>query len=1014
MGTARRRLAAIVIASIAAALLFVSPSTQITAPPVARAVAGEYTPTALAVCGNHACVVTAAGLVKCWGSNGFGQLGDGTMVDRSTPVTVAGVSGATAVAVGIEYSCALISGGTVRCWGNNLSGQLGGSGGIGSLTPVTVCAVGETPPCSGATALTGVTRIRAAGRHTCVDVSGGQMRCWGDNNQGQLGDGTFINRPVPVVVCLSGAGSGCPALSGGLVTTGAFGSEGFTCAVASSIPVCWGMNNVGQLGDGTMGADRAIAARVCDSGSGPMCPSIGGISDLSLGSGHACVRQSDAVKCWGFNNYGQLGNGGFTNSALPVAACDLMSATGCGGTLNGISSLGLGEYHSCVTTNSATAACWGQDFAGQLGDGTAGGSRAVPALVCRGTPPSPCANPLDDLFSAGAGGNSHHCTRTFDDAVKCWGWGGQSSLGNNTTVSSAVPVCVYSFGDCDTDGDALDDVWELTGDLDDDGTVEVDLPAMGADGLVKDLFVEIDWMDCAVAGSDCAPGHDDRMEPLALAAIITNYWCGPVKIVAHLDAGPASIMNPTSVDCRSRVVQGMAWGVLSHGGPTVHTSVGDRILTPDTRGPDRQNVFHLTRMQHAVDQEAGTSNFTTGWGELPGDETWLGVGVVTYPRPITNTERWQAQTALFIHEMGHNLDLGHGGHENLVNFKPNHLSVMNYTFAGMGVPVNNGAVHQHWEYSRADFDDLSEAALPEQAGLGPDPGAVATGAYPTRVLGTAWICENGGGITTPLFQAGVAFDARSDVDFNCSGTEQGAPAGSCVDMLDNDGDLFPDQYDPDCTFEASVTSNVGGGELVDAGPPGQTLTGSDDYAILQFNGASIGDPLALYPAGAGGAPLHGDGLEVIPLPDADGDTLIDAGELIAGTNPADADSDDDGLEDGFEVGSVGSLPLDPNSDDDGCSDGEEAGAVPSQGGRRNPNFQYDFYDVNASQHVNAVDIGLVRSHFNQNTGHPLYSAVYDRSVGVASWAPGAPNGVINAVDINLARVSFNHTCQAPP
>jgi hypothetical protein len=120
-------------------------------------------------------------------------------------------------------------------------------------------------------------------------------------------------------------------------------------------------------------------------------------------------------------------------------------------------------------------------------------------------------------------------------------------------------------------------------------------------------------------------------------------------------------------------------------------------------------------------------------------------------------------------------------------------------------------------------------------------------------------------------------------------------------------------------------------------------------------------------------------------------------------NPGQGDLDGDEVGDACE-----------DSDGDGCYDSEELGALPTLGGIRNPSFQPDFYDVNASKRIDAVDIGLVRSHFNQNTEHPLYSAVYDRSVGVASWAPGAPNGVINAVDINLARASFNHSCQAPP
>jgi sugar lactone lactonase YvrE len=134
-----------------------------------------------------------------------------------------------------------------------------------------------------------------------------------------------------------------------------------------------------------------------------------------------------------------------------------------------------------------------------------------------------------------------------------------------------------------------------------------------------------------------------------------------------------------------------------------------------------------------------------------------------------------------------------------------------------------------------------------------------------------------------------------------------------------------------------------------------------------------------------------------------------------------SDSDADGLLDitedpdqnGFDAGDP-SDERDTDTDDDLCADSEEGGPTPSLGGQRNPLFPYDFYDVNGTQNINAVDIGLVRSHFNQTTSHPSYSAVYDRSLGAAVWAPGAPNGVINATDIGLVRASFNHTCQAPP
>ncbi len=155
--------------------------------------------------------------------------------------------------------------------------------------------------------------------------------------------------------------------------------------------------------------------------------------------------------------------------------------------------------------------------------------------------------------------------------------------------------------------------------------------------------------------------------------------------------------------------------------------------------------------------------------------------------------------------------------------------------------------------------------------------------------------------------------------------------------------------------------------------------------------------------------------------DSEPDGLDDAWEALypacvtvgVSDGSADVDTPDpDGLTN-FQEMNGGSDPCDTNTDNDGCSDGEERGLVPALGGRRNPKLdgkgQYDFYDVNNSKKIDAADIGLVRSQFNQ-----IFPA-YDRSPGVAPWAPGPPNGnAISATEIGLVRASFNYTCVAAP
>jgi hypothetical protein len=170
--------------------------------------------------------------------------------------------------------------------------------------------------------------------------------------------------------------------------------------------------------------------------------------------------------------------------------------------------------------------------------------------------------------------------------------------------------------------------------------------------------------------------------------------------------------------------------------------------------------------------------------------------------------------------------------------------------------------------------------------------------------------------------------------------------------------------------------------------------------------------------------------------DPDADVLASVGELALGTAPCLADTDADTMLDGYEAARSCLDPLvadaagDPDSDAlasavehgiatepciadtdaDGCGDGRELGLNETSGGRRDPLNQWDFYDVNGSRKVDAVDIGLVRAHLNINGPVPPDDAVYDRRVGPAPWAPGPPDGRINAIDIALVRASFGHTC----
>jgi alpha-tubulin suppressor-like RCC1 family protein len=256
--------------------------------------------TAISAGGSHTCALMSTTGVKCWGYNAVGQLGDGTLEDKTTPVDVSGLSsGVTAISAGFNHTCALMSTTGVKCWGDNEEyGQVGDGTTTDKQTPVDV---------SGLTG--GVAAISAGFYHTCALTSAGGVKCWGDNKGGQLGDGTEMNKTTPVGV--SGLGSGVAALDAG-------GSH--TCALMSTTGVkCWGSNPYGQLGDGTI-ENKTTPVGVSGLGSG--------VAAISAGGYYTCALTSaGGVKCWGDNGFGQVGDGTIENKTTPVNVIGLAKAT---------------------------------------------------------------------------------------------------------------------------------------------------------------------------------------------------------------------------------------------------------------------------------------------------------------------------------------------------------------------------------------------------------------------------------------------------------------------------------------------------------------------------------------------------------------------------------------------------------------------------------------------------------------------------------------------------------------
>ena len=336
---------------------------------------------------SHTCAVENDRTARCWGSNSFGQLGDGTTTPRSTPAPVSGVTGAVAVAAGSSHTCALLGDGTVRCWGKNDDGQLGDGTTTARSTPVAVPG------------LRGVTALTAGLTHSCALLIDRSARCWGDNSVGQLGDGTTWERSTTVAV-------------GGLSDVVSLSSSSLhTCALlANGTGRCWGWNGNGQLGDGTR-VDRPAPVSVVD---------LTDAVSVATGGSHSCAVLSDGTGwCWG-RGQGAIGDGTLSLRTAPVPVVDLAGAM----------AVALGSRHSCALLSDRTARCWGNNERGQVGDGTTTiRSTSVPVAELSGA-------------VALAVGGDHTCALLATGSVRCWGRNDAGQVGDGTTTNRSTPVPV--------------------------------------------------------------------------------------------------------------------------------------------------------------------------------------------------------------------------------------------------------------------------------------------------------------------------------------------------------------------------------------------------------------------------------------------------------------------------------------------------------------------------------------------------------------------------------------------
>lgn len=296
----------------------------------------------------HSLALKSNGSVWAWGWNSTGQLGDGTFTQQIIPVQVTGLTGAVSISAGDYHSFAITSSGIAWAWGNNDHGQLGdGSGILWVNTPVQVSG------------LTNVIAITGGRNFSLALLSNGTVWAWGENNHGQLGDGTNTDKHTPIQV---------PGLTG-VVSIAAGGNH--SLAVESNGTVwTWGENNHGQLGDGTS-MDNSNPIQVSG---------ITTAITVSAGFDHCMTLKSNGqLWAWGGNGDGQLGDNTTLDKHTPVIIAGLFPFAISGGK----------GFHSMMLKSDGTVWTWGSNIWGQLGIGSVVGSPIAVQML------SPCSIALE-------------------------------------------------------------------------------------------------------------------------------------------------------------------------------------------------------------------------------------------------------------------------------------------------------------------------------------------------------------------------------------------------------------------------------------------------------------------------------------------------------------------------------------------------------------------------------------------------------------------------------------------
>lgn len=355
---------------------------------------------------SHSLAVCDDGTVRAWGNNSYGCLGTGDDSQSKVPLTVKSLTGIVAVAAGESLSVAIKEDGTVWTWGVNIYGQLGnGSTESWSYLPVQV------------TGLTDIVAVET-NRHTCLALKkDGTVWVWGENDFGQMGNNNATYSTVPIQI---NSLTGITAIAAGYAFNLALQDDGTVWS--------WGINYYGQLGSGL----RDNYGSYLDSKEPVKVSSLSGIIAIAAGRSHSiALRYDGTVWNWGWNTFGQLGNGSTVrDSDVPVQVTSL----------TGITAIDDAQYSVLALKNDGTVWSWGRNDLGQLGDGTTTDSN-IPVQV----------SSLTDVKTIKSGRGLHSFAVKNDGTLWAWGSNNYGSFGTGNSIDSHTPilisdVCSYSLG----------------------------------------------------------------------------------------------------------------------------------------------------------------------------------------------------------------------------------------------------------------------------------------------------------------------------------------------------------------------------------------------------------------------------------------------------------------------------------------------------------------------------------------------------------------------------------------